>query len=788
MPWGPSTVRAELARLEDLGLLEHPHTSAGRVPTNTGYRYYVDELLEQGTLPGARKPVELSDMRREVDEAMRATTEQLSQVTDLLALVTAPPIETATIHRVEVLALQPQVAMVVVITSTGGVTKRVIPFDETARRRAGRLGGRATSTRRSAGSRSARGCCTASSTHPDSSRREREFLAQLAPAFTELEDSAEHTLFYDGAARLISEQRFQELPQLSDLMEVLQRRRALLSILRASLSEPNVYLRIGSENPAPGAALAEHGRGQLRPRPAQPRRRQRAGPGADGLPAGDHRRPPGGGRAVALRRRGLRRVMRRDAYEVLGVERGADEREIKKRFRVLARELHPDVNSEPDAEERFKEAAEAYEVLCDPERRQVYDRYGWEGLDSRGYAPHAHGFGSFADIFDAFFGGDPFGGRSGGGPGPVQGGDVGGRGRGHTGRRVTWGDRRGRLRRGRGLRALPRQPRRARHADRDVRDVRRHRPAATPYRAPRSASSSALSVCDACGGEGKVAQTPCKECGGDGRRARPQGLDVDIPAGIADGQRVRLTGRGHAGERGGPPGDLYVLVRVTEDERFLRDGNDLVSVVDVPAPAAALGTTIAVPTLDGEEEIDVAAGTQPGTVVTLRGRGMPQIGRSRRGDQRVVLNVVVPRNLDARQRELLSELSDSLNERQPPRAPARVDRRQGPPGVTVIRLAIRAPAADAEPRARGAARARPVRRRAGRRRRQRRVRRLRRARRAARARARARPRSAAFASPSPGRRCPTTGRSAGSASTRRSWSATASTSARRGRTPRSGRA
>ena len=130
VPWGPSTVRAELARLEEAGLLEHPHTSAGRVPTDRGYRFYVDELLAEGQLPVPRRTVELTAMRREVDEAMRATTEQLSQVTNLLALVTAPPIETATIHRVEVLLLQPQVAMVVVITSTGGVTKRVISYDE----------------------------------------------------------------------------------------------------------------------------------------------------------------------------------------------------------------------------------------------------------------------------------------------------------------------------------------------------------------------------------------------------------------------------------------------------------------------------------------------------------------------------------------------------------------------------------------------------------------------------------------------------------------------------------
>jgi molecular chaperone DnaJ len=168
--------------------------------------------------------------------------------------------------------------------------------------------------------------------------------------------------------------------------------------------------------------------------------------------------------------------------------------------------------------------------------------------------------------------------------------------------------------------------------------------------------------CDVCGGEGKVATEPCRECGGRGRRARRKTLEVQIPPGIADEQRIRLTGRGHAGERSGPSGDLYVLVRVREDERFLRDGSDLVSAIDVPAPDAALGTTVTVPTLEGEEEVEVPPGTQPGTVVTLRGKGMPSIGRGRRGDQRVVLNVVTPRNLSARQRELLEELRGTLGE------------------------------------------------------------------------------------------------------------------------------
>jgi heat-inducible transcriptional repressor len=250
VPWGPSTVRAELARLEEAGLLEHPHTSAGRVPTDRGYRFYVDELLSGGRLPVPRKKVELTVMRREVDEAMRATTEQLSQVTNLLALVTAPPIETATVHRVEVLLLQPQVAMVVVITSTGGVTKRIISYEEpvdpglvawAASYLNEALGGMDVGSR----------MLLAKLADPSLPAAERDFLATLAPAFTDLEQTAESNLFMEGAARLVSEHRFQELSQIVGLMEVLEHRRALLGVLRASLAEPNVYLRIGQENPTP---------------------------------------------------------------------------------------------------------------------------------------------------------------------------------------------------------------------------------------------------------------------------------------------------------------------------------------------------------------------------------------------------------------------------------------------------------------------------------------------------------------------------------------------------------
>jgi heat-inducible transcriptional repressor len=248
VPWGPSTVRAELANLEEVGLLEHPHTSAGRVPTDRGYRVYVDELMSEGALPVPRKPLALTTMRREVDEAMRTTSEQLSQVTNLLALVTAPPIETATIHRVEVLLLQPQVAMVVIITSTGGVTKRIISYDTPVD--PGLVDWASSYLNEALGGLDV-GSRMLQSRLAVEGRAEQQFLATLAPAFTELEDSAGSTLFMEGAARLLSEHRLDELSQIGALMEVLEHRRALLGVLRESLAEPNVYLRIGSENAEP---------------------------------------------------------------------------------------------------------------------------------------------------------------------------------------------------------------------------------------------------------------------------------------------------------------------------------------------------------------------------------------------------------------------------------------------------------------------------------------------------------------------------------------------------------
>jgi heat-inducible transcriptional repressor len=245
--WGPSTIRSELANLEELGLLAHPHTSAGRVPTEAGYRYFVDRLLPQ---EDAGPGLSLSLVRRELDEAMRVTTETLSQVTNLLAIVTAPPIDTSTIRHVEVLVLQPQVLMVVVITSTGGVTKRLFTFprpvdsglaDWAASYLNERLVGLGLGAR-----------MLGQRLHdPSLSATESEFLAALAPVFTDLEQSGQVSLYVEGTGRLLSAERLGDISDLNALMDMLERRVTLLEVLRVALSKRDVLVRIGAENDSP---------------------------------------------------------------------------------------------------------------------------------------------------------------------------------------------------------------------------------------------------------------------------------------------------------------------------------------------------------------------------------------------------------------------------------------------------------------------------------------------------------------------------------------------------------
>jgi len=350
----------------------------------------------------------------------------------------------------------------------------------------------------------------------------------------------------------------------------------------------------------------------------------------------------------------------RDYYEILAVQRSASEDEIKRAFRRLARELHPDVSEAPDAEARFKEVVEAYEVLSKAETRELYDRYGHAGLKTGGFTPGNFDLGNLSDLFSAFFGDDLFGG-GGGRSSRARGSDV----------------------------AATVDVELAEAAAGTTRDVPFRvavrcetcagdgvAPGTTPKTCARCQGAGRLQhvarsvfgefvrtePCPDCRGSGRIVEHPCPDCDGAGRKLEERTISVTIPQGIHDGQRIRISGEGHAGGLGARAGDVYVQVRVLPDERFVREGNDIISTVELTITQAALGAKVTISTLEGDEEIDFPAGTQPGAVVTLRRRGMPVLQGFGTGDHRVLVNVLVPRQLTDEQRRLLEQFETAAGE------------------------------------------------------------------------------------------------------------------------------
>lgn len=350
---------------------------------------------------------------------------------------------------------------------------------------------------------------------------------------------------------------------------------------------------------------------------------------------------------------------RRDYYEVLGVQRSASQRDIKTAYRQMARQHHPDVSDEPDAESRFKEINEAYQVLSDPNKRNVYDRYGHAGLEGgRG----GFDFGGFRDPFEIFeeFFGQGFGFSRGQRRGPRRGGDL------RYDLRLSFEE--------------------AVFGCEKTIEVKRHetcpecggtgaKTGTAPSRCPncngtgqvrqvqRSILGSFVSVtdCPVCHGQGTVVTEPCERCGGEKRITVTRELTVNIPAGVDDGTRIRLAGEGEAGSDGGPRGNLYIVLDVEPHPIFRRRDDDILVEVEINVAQAALGAEVNVPTLDGEETLTIDPGTQTDTVLRLPNRGVPHVKRSGRGDQLVLLRVAIPRKLSREQKELLRELGETLD-------------------------------------------------------------------------------------------------------------------------------
>ncbi|HPT83272.1 MAG TPA: molecular chaperone DnaJ [Limnochordia bacterium] len=349
-------------------------------------------------------------------------------------------------------------------------------------------------------------------------------------------------------------------------------------------------------------------------------------------------------------------MAKEDYYDILGVPRGASDEEIKKAYRRLARKYHPDVNKDPGAEERFKLINEAYSVLSDPEKREQYDRFGHAAFDDLGQGGFGGfgfpGFDDLGDLFSEFFGG--FGTRQ--TNRPERGADLSyelsiefeeaafGTETEITIPRTEICDHCG------GNRAEPGTP--IVTCAQCNGTGRMTFTQSTPF-----GHFTTTRTCTHCHGEGRTFATPCTVCHGSGTQRKMSRVTVKVPPGINDGQRLRLAGKGEAGRRGGPPGDLYVVVRVKPHKLFRREGQDVVLEVPISFVQAALGDEIEVPTLDGDVKLRIPEGTQSGRVFRLRNKGIPHLRGPGRGDQLVHVKVVTPTKLTAKQKELLREFA-----------------------------------------------------------------------------------------------------------------------------------
>jgi molecular chaperone DnaJ len=370
-------------------------------------------------------------------------------------------------------------------------------------------------------------------------------------------------------------------------------------------------------------------------------------------------------------------MAKRDYYEVLGVSRDASESELKTAFRNLARKYHPDVNDASDAEEKFKEINEAYGVLSDADKRAAYDRFGHQGVRGPNGGPgfETVDFSDFADIFGDMFGFGGFGGRS------------------RTARRTA-------PRRGADLQyqVVISFKEAVFGTEKEIEVTKDERcetcagdgakPGTSPQTCPECqgrgevrqtrqtllGSMVQVTTCPVCSGRGKVIKEHCQTCSGQGKVRKTRRKKVTIPAGVDDGTRIRLAGEGQPGENNGPPGDLYLLIRVRSHKYFRRRDDDILLDLNVNVAQATLGAEVKVPTVDGDVKLKIPAGTQPGKIIRMRGKGVPHLHRDTRGDQLVIVNVTIPKNLKQEERELFEQLAEQMDSKVLPQERGFLDR------------------------------------------------------------------------------------------------------------------
>ena len=661
----PATIRNDMAVLEEQGFIAQPHTSAGRIPTDKGYRLFVDRLSSVKPLSAAeRRAIEtFLAGAYNLDDVVMRTVRLLVQLTRQVAVVQYPSLTRSAIRHIELVPLAPQRLLLVLITDTGRVEQCTVelpdPWDDASVSHVRAvvnacLGGHMLSD-------AAAMVSDLAERIPAEERANAN--AVLAVLLASLVERNEEKIVFGGAANLAAHDFSKGL---REVLEALEEQVVLMRLLGEATEPAILTVRIGAENQVAGlqsTSVVSTWYGNADQPLAKlgvlgPTRMDYPGHDGRGPRGSPLRRPDPGGVLVAT-----------DYYALLKIRRDATQDEVKRAYRRLARELHPDVNPDPETQERFKEITQAYEVLSDTDKRRMYDM-GVDpfaaGAASAGAGPFGAGYNPLNDLLDQFFGAAG-GGATSRGP----------RSRAQRGRNAT-------IRIELELAECSFGATRELTVDTAVVCPTCSGEGTAPGTHPQTCDICGgrgevsqvtrsfigqvmmARVCPGCGGYGTVLVRPCPECDGDGRVRTRRTIKVRIPAGVEDGTHIQLAGEGEVGPGGGPPGDLFLEIVQRPHAIFERQGDDLHCTVTIPMVAAALGATLSVESLDGPADIDIRPGTQSGQVLPLYGQGVRHLNGNGRGNLVIHVTVETPSKLDAEQEKLLRDLAKLRGEEAPP--------------------------------------------------------------------------------------------------------------------------